>query len=103
MSLHVAKLGDFGLARDTSEQFQISFTMGIGSSWYMSPEQIRLERYGQSSDIWALGVILFELLAGFRPFSTPKETKKSDPRPLPGYVSKPLADLISNLLNKDQT
>lgn len=70
----IAKLGDFGLARDAESQKLISIlSKGVGSSPYMSPEQHKLEAYGMSSDLWALGVTLYEMLAGTLPFQSPVE------------------------------
>ena len=39
-----------------------------GTPFYLSPELIRSSPYGESSDVWALGVLLYELLALKRPF-----------------------------------
>jgi len=63
----VVKLLDFGLARTTDGRMSGAGTEG-GTVAYMSPEQARGARADQRSDVWALGVILFELLAGARPF-----------------------------------
>jgi len=38
-----------------------------------------MESYGPSSDIWAAGVILFEMFAGFHPFKSVKDVKKNPP------------------------
>jgi len=60
-------LADFGVARiETSTLTQAGTTVGTLS--YMSPEQIKGETVDKRSDIFALGVILYELLAGKKPF-----------------------------------
>lgn len=55
-----------------------------------------------SSDIWAAGVTLFEMLSGYIPFESAKAIKTKPPKPLPTRVSKPVADLLTNLLSKNQ-
>ena len=65
---------DFGLAKLTDEDSQVTGEGNIlGTPAYMSPEQARgdLEQVGPKSDQYSLGVILFELLAGERPYSGP--------------------------------
>jgi eukaryotic-like serine/threonine-protein kinase len=62
------KVMDFGIARamsgDTFTQTQSVF----GTASYLSPEQARGERVDQRSDVYSLGVVLYEMLAGRRPF-----------------------------------
>lgn len=61
-------LADFGVARiETSTLTQSGTTVGTLS--YMSPEQIKGQTVDSRSDIFALGVILYELLAGKKPFA----------------------------------
>jgi len=65
----VAKLGDFGIAHlmDTPGLTQPGQTLGTLA--YMSPEQIRGERLTPASDVFSLGIVLYELLTGQRPFA----------------------------------
>ncbi len=64
------KITDFGIARiqdaSTSEQTQIGSILGTPA--YMSPEQVRGERVDGRSDLFSLGTILYEMLAGQKPF-----------------------------------
>jgi serine/threonine protein kinase/Tol biopolymer transport system component/tetratricopeptide (TPR) repeat protein len=80
------KLLDFGIAKlmdpETAEGYASETTMGgfrIVTPAYASPEQMRGEPATIRSDVYALGVILFELIAGRRPSTTPGE----DPLALP--------------------
>jgi serine/threonine-protein kinase len=65
----VAKVGDFGIAHlmDTPGLTQPGQTLGTLA--YMSPEQIRGERLTPASDVFSLGIVLYELMTGQRPFA----------------------------------
>jgi serine/threonine protein kinase len=68
---HVAKIVDFGLARVVAS---ISSTQSISSTGtlpYMSPEQILGEPIDQRADLWALGIIIVQMLTGSHPFLRP--------------------------------
>lgn len=64
------KIADFGLALNISkDQNQDStFIMGVGSPAYMSPEQIKGYPLNQKTDLYSLGVVLFQLLTGRLPY-----------------------------------
>ncbi len=69
-----AYLADFGVAKNLGNPEQTSDTLLagiIGSPAYVSPEQIRAEPVRPQADIYALGLLLFELLTGRQPFPGP--------------------------------
>jgi serine/threonine-protein kinase len=68
------KVIDFGVAKQIEEeQTQLTNTSEIfGSPQYMSPEQVRASKnVGPRSDVWSLGCVLYEFLAGAAPFVSP--------------------------------
>ncbi|MDX1740920.1 MAG: serine/threonine-protein kinase, partial [Rhodothermales bacterium] len=62
------KILDFGVARLEREAALTQTGSTIGTTAYMSPEQVRGEPVDRRSDLWSLGVVFHELLAGARPF-----------------------------------
>lgn len=64
-----AKLTDFGIAREASAATVTTTDTIIGSVHYLSPEQARGELAGPKSDIYSLGVVLYEMLTGSVPFT----------------------------------
>ena len=66
-----AKVLDFGVAKvlDAGEEDELTRTgVAVGTPKYMAPEQVRRIDVGPSADLYALGVVLYEMLAGHTPF-----------------------------------
>lgn len=111
------KLLDFGLAKLTSESLRERVGLGgeltsagsvVGTVSYVSPEQARGESIDKRSDLFSLGVIFYEMLAGRRPFEgrTPVATLlaivNETPAPLSATtVPGELARVVTRLIQKD--
>ena len=83
------KLMDFGLAKFLASDTEVTATGHIvGTYRYMAPEQLRGERIDGRTDLYALGVLLYELLAGRPPFDGPstievcKKILEDEPTPV---------------------
>jgi len=105
------KVVDFGIARLMDSSHTQTNTI-IGTLGYMSPQQIRGERADERSDIWATGVMLYELLAYQRPFDGANQTAlmlniaSDDTQPAPIKTLAPdctpaLEALLAKMLQKD--
>lgn len=66
-----AFMADFGIAKMSEATAALTGSGLIGTPSYMSPEQVKGEEVDGRSDIYALGVILFEMLSGQQPFEAP--------------------------------
>ena len=113
-----AKVLDFGLAkRVAGEEWATATTVGqpaftaagviAGTLAYMAPEQLRGKPADARSDIWALGIVLYELAAGTQPFRGLTGFEVSSaildhaPPPLPPAVPASLAAVIERCLAKE--
>ena len=106
-----AKIMDFGIARSLEAGSLTGEGMMVGTPEYMSPEQVEGKTADQRTDIYALGVILYEMVTGKRPFSgdTPISValkhKSEIPRPpleLNAQIPGQLNTLILKCLEKDK-
>ncbi|MFW6639990.1 protein kinase domain-containing protein [Nocardiopsis algeriensis] len=107
------KVLDFGIAAFTEATQSRRLTQTgrvMGTPLYMSPEQVRGEQVGRGSDLYSLGAILYQLLAGRPPFTSPEPLAvlrgHLQETPLPVARLRPevpggLSDLVSSLLRKD--
>jgi hypothetical protein len=104
------KVLDFGLAKIRDISLTKSRT-AFGTIGYVAPEQIRGERADERADLWAIGVMLYEMLAGIQPFRGEHEMAVlhavlyDDPPRLPrglgGSAAEEAEALIGALLQKD--
>ena len=105
-----AKLSDFGIAK--LDDLELTTTgQVLGTPLFMSPEQIRDEDLDGRSDLFSLGIVLYQCLTGEPPFAgetLPSVTHKvmtADPRPvraLSPHVSEELAGIVERLLAKNR-
>ena len=65
----VVKVTDFGIARTLGDSTLTKAGSVLGTAQYMSPEQARGEPAGPASDLYAVGVVLFQMLTGTVPFT----------------------------------
>jgi hypothetical protein len=103
-------LADFGLARLIGEQGLTQHGVFVGTPHYCSPEQVALEELDERSDIYNLGLVLFEMVTGKKPFEAETVAEilamqRSAPAPDPATISPKvpgeLAAIIVRCLAKD--
>ncbi len=104
-----AKLTDFGIAREATTATLTQTDTIVGSVHYLSPEQARGETAGPRSDIYSLGIVLYEMVTGSLPFQgdTPigvalKHIQETPPSPssLNPVVSPALENVIFRAMAK---
>ncbi|KAJ2952655.1 hypothetical protein O0L34_g6986 [Tuta absoluta] len=100
-----AKLCDFGLARIMTNATHI-LTSIKGTPLYMAPELIDEKPYDHQADLWSLGCIVYELIAGQPPFCTMSIWQlvrmiRHKPVQWPSFISKEARSFLQGLLHKD--
>lgn len=101
----LAKITDFGIARIRSSELKTMTGMILGSPRYMSPEQVAGRRADHRSDIFSLGVVLYEMFAGKPPFQADTvhgvmyQTLNATP-PAPSSLNPAVSQLIDFIVAK---
>jgi len=100
------RLSDFGVAKLLDADSTTSATMH-GTVAYLAPEQVRGEAVDHRADLWALGVTLYEMIAGRRPFDGPSYAAvlhaivATAPPPLGHDIPAGVKEVVAGLLEKD--
>jgi eukaryotic-like serine/threonine-protein kinase len=107
----VTKLMDFGIARSTSSDIGLTMTgTTLGSVAYMSPEQVRCEPIDARSDLYSVGVSLYEMITGQRPYVSDNnfevmqahlQIPPTEPKDVKLDIPAPLSQLIMMAMAKD--
>lgn len=103
----ILKLGDFGISKALEGGDSLAQTM-CGTPYFMPPEVCRGEKYDSKADVWAMGVIIYELVTLKKPFDGDnlsglfEKIKSKDLEPIPEDSSQEMKLLIGMLLNKEK-
>lgn len=107
----VLKVTDFGIARATTQATQSTSSSTIGTVHYLSPEQARGGYTNERTDIYSLGVVLYEMLTGRLPFNDNTavaiaikhiQEKPVLPRILNNEIPESMEYIVMKALNKEQ-
>jgi len=100
------KVGDLGIAKSLNSSMEMAQSVA-GTPYNMAPEIIKGEKYGQKTDIWSLGCVLYEMVTFKRPFEGVKIESlfeaiiNRDYNPISNSVDSNIRLMISQMLLKD--
>ena len=106
----VLKMTDFGIARAANMSEMTEVGSIVGTAQYLSPEQARGQTVGPQSDIYSMGIVLYEMLTGELPFSGGSAVEiamkqvqdaPTPPSQLNRLISPPLEQVVMRALAKD--
>ena len=109
--INILKIADFGILKVDIQQMKKTITAIMGdqtSPAYIAPEVISNKQPTPKVDMWALGIILYQLVASLNhpfecedTFTMIDSITNNEPAPLPSSVSQFIKDIIKELLEKD--
>jgi serine/threonine protein kinase len=109
--MKILKIGDFGISKVDIQEMKKTLTTTMGgqtSPAYIAPEVIKNEQPTSKVDMWALGIILYQLVESmkhpfecFNAYAMIDAIKNNDPAPLPSTISQFIKDTIKDLLEKN--
>lgn len=100
----IVQIGDFGIAKVLAATMAKAKTC-VGTPYYLSPEIVQSQPYTLSTDVWSMGVMLYELCALKPPFDAPSlhllsmKIVRGVYNPLPANCSQGVKSLVQNCLN----
>ncbi|GIQ87269.1 hypothetical protein KIPB_009273 [Kipferlia bialata] len=108
LSTRHVKLADLGVARQLSSAQSMAETL-VGTPYSLAPEVVEGGSYGTAADVWAMGVLLYELLCRKRPFESSNgvaglvlKVCTAEPDPIdPRHYSAALRNAVYDMLKKD--
>jgi hypothetical protein len=101
------KVGDFGVARLAEGSTDGAAATIVGTPRYMAPEQARGRPTSPATDVYSVGIVLYEMLAGHPPFVEKSAVEvalrhlNDPPPPLPAQTPAALAEIVERALSKD--
>lgn len=103
----ILKIADFGFARYLEKNSLIDTL--CGTPLYMAPEIIRKKKYNEKADLWSVGIIMYQMLFGQRPYNAKNifdligQIEKNTPLYIPSEISSSGKSLLNQLLVEDPT